>query len=112
MHNDNVDDKRNSIRQKVDTKVDDSEGTQNRGSLLKDLPTRGSAIEYVHGTALVDGPLLIGEVVHLDIRSTAFPSCIVGRLITGLQCNLIGLCTSLMCVNQKIVFLFVFHNDS
>ena len=41
MHNDNVDDKRNSIRQKVDTKVDDSEGTPNRGSLLKDLPTRG-----------------------------------------------------------------------
>ena len=83
MHNDNVDDKRNSIRQKVDTKVDDSEGTPNRGSLLKDLPTRGSAIEYVHGTALVDGPLLIGEVVHLDIGSTAFPSRIVRTFNNG-----------------------------
>ena len=35
-HNHNVDDMRNSIRQKVDTEVDDSEGLPNRGSLLKD----------------------------------------------------------------------------
>ena len=83
MHNDNVDDKRNSIRQKVDTKVDDSEGTPNRGSLLKDLPTSGSAVEYVHGTALVDGPLLTGEIVHLDIGSTAFPSRIVRTFNNG-----------------------------
>tara|TARA_B110000046_G_scaffold148020_1_gene155818 strand:+ start:155 stop:331 length:177 start_codon:yes stop_codon:yes gene_type:complete len=53
-HNHNVDDMRNSIRQKVDTKVDDSEGTPNRGSLLKDLPTRGSAVEHVHVTAPAD----------------------------------------------------------
>ena len=83
MHNDNVDDMRNSIRQKVDTKVDDNEDTPNRGILLKDLPTRGAAVEYVHGTALVDGPLLIGEVIYLDIGSTAFPSRIVRTFNNG-----------------------------
>ena len=57
----------NSIRQKVDTKVDDNEGALNRGGLLKDISTRGAAAEYVPGTALVNGPLIIGEVVHLGI---------------------------------------------
>ncbi len=46
----------NSIRQKVDTKVDDNEGALNRGGLLKDILTRGAAAEYVPGTALIDGP--------------------------------------------------------
>ena len=41
------------------------------------MSTRGAAVAYVPGTALIDGPLIIGEVVYLDILVTAFPSRIV-----------------------------------
>ena len=47
MHNDNVDYMRNSIRQQVDTKVDDNEGAPNRGGVLKDISTPGAAVKYV-----------------------------------------------------------------
>ncbi|MDE0994644.1 MAG: hypothetical protein OSA23_15980 [Rhodospirillales bacterium] len=55
----------------------------NRGGLLKDISTRGAAAEYVPGTALVNGPLIIGEVVHLGIKATAFPSPIVVTFNNG-----------------------------